>query len=438
MKGIFLSSVIISLFLLSSCTSDQPVSPNIETQQGGILLNFDRTHKPANVVSVTAYLTRADFDTISGTLNLISDTTADITFNDLAAGGWHLKIDAADENQIVVYSGETDVQILAGITTQIYLTLESTGAGSGNIHITVGWGIPASTDWIDYENNPVFTNAGSPYGINGVGNPHIIIENGVYKMWYKNLENNGVGSIGYAESNNGISWTIIGGGQVIAPGPIGTWDAGMVTPGPVIKEDGIYKMYYSGAIEAHQSGQIGLATSTDGINWTKYPQPVITSGSGWDYSINSNSLIKIDGTYYLYYHGWEPPDNFREGLATSTDGINWTPYEGNPILTPSQSWEGTGTYYGSVIYENNSFKMVYMNYLTEDMGFGKASSYDGIHWTKDMHNPCFKGSNTANNWTDRPLTPFMIKVNNIYRVYYNSTATYYHPQEIGFLTINNL
>jgi len=439
MKSFLRYAVLFSVLFLQYCTSDKLVSPDNDEGNGTISLNIDRANKPANVVSVTAYLTRTGFDTLSGTLNLLSDTTAEMTFSDVSAGYWHLKVDAADQNDTIVYTGETEIQVLAGVTAQVYLTLIPTGQGIGNIHITVTWGVPQNLNCIDYENNPVFTNAGTPYGINGVGNPHIIIENGVYKMWYKNLENNGVGSIGYAESSDGISWDTVGGGQVIAPGPVGSWDAGMVTPGPVIKENGIYKMYYSGAVEAHQSGQIGLATSPDGINWTKYPNPVITSGSGWDYSINAGSLIKKDGIYYLYYHGWEAPKEYREGLATSTDGINWTEYENNPILVPTVLWEGTGTYYGSVIFENNIFKMIYMNYLDEDMAFGIATSTDGMNWTKDPSNPFFTGQNTAHNWTDRPLSPYIVKINsNVYRVYYNSTVTTFHDQAIGFLTITNL
>ena len=115
MKKIFLISGIFFSLIISNCSTDTFVSPK-EAGQGGISLNIDRVHKPENVVSVTAYLTREGFDTLSGTLNLLSDTTADITFNDIAAGGWHLKVDASDEENVVVYTGETDVNILAGIT----------------------------------------------------------------------------------------------------------------------------------------------------------------------------------------------------------------------------------------------------------------------------------------------------------------------------------
>ncbi len=137
MKRIFLIFLPFLAILFNACTSDIPVSPETSKQYGSISLNVDRANKPANVSSVTAYLTRAGFDTLSGTLNLLSDTTADISFNDISAGNWHLQVDAEDENEIVVYTGEKDINILAGITTEVSLTLLPTGAGFGNIHIVV-------------------------------------------------------------------------------------------------------------------------------------------------------------------------------------------------------------------------------------------------------------------------------------------------------------
>ncbi len=115
MKNIIPVIAFLVLLLLNSCTSEAPVSP--DSQKGGITLNIDRAHKPANVAEVTAYLTREGYEAISGTLNLLSDTTADITLNDISAGEWHLKVDAADEDSTIVYTGEKDVNILAGITT---------------------------------------------------------------------------------------------------------------------------------------------------------------------------------------------------------------------------------------------------------------------------------------------------------------------------------
>ncbi len=433
MRASIIISIALMLILTFGCSNDKIVTPS-DSSSGSVSFKIDKTNAPSNVVAVIAYLTRDNYETLIGTLNLLSDSTADISFQAIAAGAWHLKVDAINKDSIVIYTGESDVNVQANILTEINLTLVPTGNGTGSVYIFVTWGELQGYTWTDYKNNPVLTNSGSNYGVQGVQYPRILIDNGTYKMWYKNLESNGVGSVGYAESTDGISWTKIGEEPVLKPsGQNGTWDESYVSDGPVIKENGTYKMYYSGAVEAHQQGQIGLATSSDGIHWEKYPSPVICYGSGWEYSINSNSLVKKDSLYYMYYHGYSSSTGFREGLATSVDGIHWTKYQGNPILYATEDWEGTGTCSVSVIYESGRFEMIYMNYFDSNMGFGKATSVDGIHWMKDKNNPYFLGSNSANNWTSRPISPYLLKTDNNYRVYYNSSA---YPTEIGFLTFN--
>ena len=54
--------------------------------------------------------------------------------------------------------------------------------------------------------------------------------------------------------------------------------------------------------------QGGYATSTDGINWTKSADPVITFGSAgsWDNPrVQPNSLVYNESTskYFLFYSG---------------------------------------------------------------------------------------------------------------------------------------
>lgn len=432
MKKIFF--LIISILIFNSCSNENLVGINtISSSNGALTLKIQKTNIPVEVFQIIAELSRENHDTLRTDVYVSSDSLSELSFTKVLVGKWQLKVMAKNSDGNIIYSGETDVNIIEDETVDVYLTLTPVRSGKGNINIFINWD---DLSWIDYKNNPVLLNSGSAYGSYGFGNPKVILENGIYKMWYKNLESNGISTVSYAESNDGINWEKIGDGPVLGLGKPGNWDAGAITTGPVIKENGIYKIYYSAAAEAHQPWQIGLATSTDGIHWDKYPDPVLYPGSsGWDYSIGGSSLVKIDSIYYLYYHGWEPTSNYREGLATSTDGIHWTKFNGNPILTATENWEGTGAYYSSIIYENGLFKMVYMNYLDNNMGFGKATSIDGIHWTKDSDNPYFTGSNTSNNWTSRPIYPCLINTGNNYRLYYNSSYIT-GSTAIGFLTIN--
>jgi predicted GH43/DUF377 family glycosyl hydrolase len=429
MKRFILSLAIFISLLLYSCTSETPVSPDV--QKGGITLNIDRAHKPANVVEVTAYLTREGFDTISGTLNLLSDTTADMTFNDIAAGQWHLKVDAADEDSTVVYTGETDVNILAGITTQVYLTLVPTGGGTGSIHIIVNWGVPQNTDWIDYQYNPIASPPMVPVTPLGLIRPKVYLEDGIYKMWFTSVYNSARMDIWYAVSNDGINWQLGSNSPVLTHGGINSWDSYTVVTGPVLKDSTGYKMYYLGFQDENGYWHIGLATSPDGINWTKYPDPVLYAG--WDeIRLLPDDIIVIDNVYYLYYSIKQYP-YYDIRLATSTDGINFIKSNNNPLLVADANWEGEGIYSPSVIYENNEYKMIYANVNLPEGALGMAYSNDGINWTKDSHNPFFTNADIPSNWCDRITYPFWRKYNDQYRIYYNGNTSGYYVAEIGMI-----
>lgn len=55
---------------------------------------------------------------------------------------------------------------------------------------------------------------------------------------------------------------------VLSSGTSGSWDEGQVWNPTVIKEENLYKMWYTGN-DASGSAQKGLAISPDGIDWTK-------------------------------------------------------------------------------------------------------------------------------------------------------------------------
>ena len=153
MKNLLVLFTVLSGFLFFSCSTE--ITNPAKENSGKLLLKIDKQNAPESVVYVKAYLTRENFEPISGTLNLLSDSTADLLLNEIDAGTWHLKVDAEDDSGLVLYTGETDVQVFAGFTSQVYLTLQPTGAGTGSIYINVTWGVPVNFSWIDYQNNPL-------------------------------------------------------------------------------------------------------------------------------------------------------------------------------------------------------------------------------------------------------------------------------------------
>ncbi|MGN9846939.1 hypothetical protein ACTMTI_53520 [Nonomuraea sp. H19] len=60
--------------------------------------------------------------------------------------------------------------------------------------------------------------------------------------------------------------------------------------------------------------------------------------TGWDQHTCDPSVVRVDGTYYMYYGGSKDgsPDLTQIGVASSTNGLQWQRLnQGRPIITPS-------------------------------------------------------------------------------------------------------
>ena len=258
MKVIAFLGIFSLTFLALNCSKNinNPDINDSPGQIGKIALNFDKTSVPEGVVSITAMLSRNGYDNISSQINLTSDSTGELLLNNIPAGLWHLTVNAFNADSVILYSGETDVQINGGITTQVNLTLQPSGSGSGSVYIHVNWGNSAA-GWVDYSANPVYSGAGNPSNTNMFSEPKIIYDNGIYKMWYLCTYNAGHGNIWYAESSDGINWQNKFQSPVLDAGTSGSWDDLAVYPGAVIKNGANYMFYYNGDRQSYGRSYVG-------------------------------------------------------------------------------------------------------------------------------------------------------------------------------------
>jgi len=431
-KKKWLVLVLFSLILISCKDETNVVSSNSQTK-GSVKVSLDKNTTPSNVAQVKVTLTREGFTPITGVMNITTDSTASLTLNEITAGTWHVKVDAYNSQQIIVYSGETDANIVSDQITQLNLTLYATTSAMGGISISVKWSdtpFPAF-QWQDSPNSPVLSGSLN-FEPNGVTDPNVIYENGTYKMWYAGAGYSKDFRIGYAVSGDGINWNK--NQTPILTHSYSGWDVVGVRTPKVIKVGNLYKMYYGG-ITSNTTSKVGLATSPDGVNWTKRPEPVLAPSLSWESSVEPASIIYSNEIYYLFYvDGLYPALNPQICLATSTDGVNFTK-QLQPIITPTLGWETSPLCNPSVIYENGKFKMYYLIYGNKNIGY--AESIDGKVWTKNP-NPVYNISNLTNQWAYGINTLAYVNLDNEIRMYYGGAAgnssNYYY--KIGYIKKN--
>jgi hypothetical protein len=138
MKPAFYFIITAFVLLSLSCQSDvRIIQPSQAVQPTGkMVVSF--TTVPAGIIHIIATLTRIGYDSLMLYLPVPDSGQSDSgTFQNVSIGLWHLKVQALDQNNIVQYTGETDVTIRPGETIRADLELEPS---TGNLEIHITWG----------------------------------------------------------------------------------------------------------------------------------------------------------------------------------------------------------------------------------------------------------------------------------------------------------
>ena len=190
-------------------------------------------------------------------------------------------------------------------------------------------GYATSTDginWTKYGSDPVIEAGGEDWNDVAAAHPSVLFEGGIYKMWLYTAGNPGDGLapwISYVTSTNGIDWNWHPANPLFGrDGESWLWGS------EVVNVSGEYQMWHSSASAGGVS--IRYATSLDEVTWARHGGSVLNGTPGeWDEGTAGNpSVLYAGGTYTMYYGGK------RIGLATSDEGITWTKQISNPLLTP--------------------------------------------------------------------------------------------------------
>lgn len=156
-----------------------------------------------------------------------------------------------------------------------------------------------------------------------------------------------------------------------------TWDRHIRERGYIIREEGLYKMWYSGYQEGDTAvKQLGYATSADGINWKRYSKSPVFHEK-WTEDV---FVIRHDGNYYLFAEGRNDIAHFM----TSPDGIHWKE-EGDLIIRQTAGEKIPGPYGTPVVWTEDG--KWYLLYERNDLGIWLATSEDLINWTNIQDEP---------------------------------------------------
>ncbi len=164
---------------------------------------------------------------------------------------------------------------------------------------------------------------------------------------------------------------------VLSPGGPAEWDAGWVAPDTVSKSGSEWRMYYSGGRSFHDlfgaQRRIGLATSVDGVTWTKHDDastgappfaqsdPVLDVGppGSWDSHFTLLPVVhETEHGFEMFYTGWNGGSGFVSiGYATSADGVAWNRVCAEPAFSGDAAVPVLVS--GSIAREGETYVLLY-------------------------------------------------------------------------------
>jgi predicted GH43/DUF377 family glycosyl hydrolase len=172
-------------------------------------------------------------------------------------------------------------------------------------------------------------------------NPGAIVRQGKVYVLYRAEDDSGTMAIGMHTSRLGLASSEDGIHFKTQPAPVfypdhdsqqeREWPGGVEDPRIVEREDGTYVLAYTQW--NRRATDIGIATSTDLIHWTK-EGPALVGKKYQHFNYKSASIVtqlkngrliaaKLHGKYWMYW------GEIEVRLATSPDLIHWTPVEGS-------------------------------------------------------------------------------------------------------------
>jgi predicted GH43/DUF377 family glycosyl hydrolase len=182
-------------------------------------------------------------------------------------------------------------------------------------------------------------------------------------------------------------------GIVVLPrGPAGAFDATHAKYPCVLKVGEQWMMWYSGRTDDAFTGSVGLATSSDGLRWTKANQGRAVfehggPGTPDETKADHPAVLHFDGLFHMWYTAGDDRSRYTVCYATSEDGRRWERRNvGQPVLRPGETgqFDDRVVLHPAVVRDNSGLLHMWYNGVGPQQAFqvGHATSRDGLTWVR--------------------------------------------------------
>ncbi len=186
-------------------------------------------------------------------------------------------------------------------------------------------------------------------------NRNCVLKTGnTYKMWYTG-QAHGNSNIGYAESDDGLTFRRVRMGPVLSPEF--PWEGASVMNPCVLYENGQYRMWYS-AGETFEPNVLCYAESRDGVTWKKSDRnPILEKAPRNTYEQNRIGGCQIvphpELGYLTFYIGYRDINTACICAASSENGVtDFHRCKSNPLVSPTPGeWDADSCYKPSALYD---------------------------------------------------------------------------------------
>lgn len=145
-----------------------------------------------------------------------------------------------------------------------------------------------------------------------------------------------------------------------------------------------YRLYYTGRCTkdtcAIQGPAIGLATSTDGQTWVRAESALAIHGET-STVVSAPAVSPFQGGYMMAYRAFTTSGVPIISVASSTDGLNWTRTTGAVIAGGAKDWDGGGLGGGTLVEFRNRLYLWYVGHsrssTSPSIGLAIAKTYKG-------------------------------------------------------------